>query len=165
MIDWLLGISLKSEQLHWWQMCNRALVMYIALIAIIRLGKKRSLGRTTAFDAVLMIIVGSVAARAITGGAPFIPRLMCVALLVALHWVFSGISRRSPAFGDLIKGTPTRIVNRGKIDKKAMADAHMSQDDLAEDLRKMGVEDTSGVKLAVLERDGKLSVIKSKQCS
>src|SRR5690348_7119304 len=119
MIDQLLGLSLKSEQLTWWQMCDRAFVIYICLIAIIRLGKKRSLGSATAFDVVLMIMVGSIAARTVTGGAPFGPGLVSVALLVALHWIFSAIALRSPTISDLIKGTPTKIIVGGKVDHKA----------------------------------------------
>jgi uncharacterized membrane protein YcaP (DUF421 family) len=41
-----------------------------------------------------------------------------------------------------------------------MKDAHMSKDDLAEDLRQAGVKSRSDVKEARLERSGKLSVIK-----
>src|SRR5690242_9473807 len=102
MLEQLLGLSLKSEQLSWWQMCGRAFVIYVCLIAIIRLGKKRSLGRATAFDAVLMIIIGSVAARTITGGAPFVAGLLSVALLVALHWMFSALALRSLTLSGLI---------------------------------------------------------------
>jgi uncharacterized membrane protein YcaP (DUF421 family) len=160
-IDWLLGISLKSEQLSWWQMCDRAIVMYIALIAVVRLGKKRSLGRATAFDVVLMIIVGSMAARAITGGAPFGPALAALVVVVGMHWCFSWGSLRSSRFGSLIKGSATPIIEGGKLRRKAMNAAHISDDDLEEDLREKGVETPSDVKSARLERSGRLSVIKN----
>jgi uncharacterized membrane protein YcaP (DUF421 family) len=47
-----------------------------------------------------------------------------------------------------------------KLDKRALARAHMSADDLDEDLRDKGVRLPSEVEEARLERSGKLSVIK-----
>jgi uncharacterized membrane protein YcaP (DUF421 family) len=50
----------------------------------------------------------------------------------------------------------------GKVDQEALVAAHMSDDDLAEDLRQKGVSDPEEAKLAVLERSGQVSVIKNK---
>ncbi|MGA8471394.1 MAG: YetF domain-containing protein [Pseudolabrys sp.] len=60
----------------------------------------------------------------------------------------------------LVKGTETTVIRDGKVDRKALAASHMSDDDLAEDLRQQGVEMATEVKSARLERSGKLSVIK-----
>jgi hypothetical protein len=49
-VDNVLGLSLKSEELGYGQMAARTLVMYIALIVLVRLGKKRFLASATAFD-------------------------------------------------------------------------------------------------------------------
>ena len=49
----------------------------------------------TVFDAILVIMVGSVAARALTGGAPYFPSLSELIVLVFLHWVMSALARRS----------------------------------------------------------------------
>ena len=160
-LDWLFGLSLKSEQLSSWQMCDRALLVYVALIALVRLGKKRSLGRATAFDVVLVIIIGSIAGRAITGGAPLIPALASLVVLIALHWFFSLVSERSTALSYLVKGEPTQIIKSGKVDRTALKQAHMSNDDLEEDLREKGVSKVAEVDDAYLERSGRLSVIKN----
>lgn len=156
----LLGLSLKSEQLTLLHICLRAIIVYVALIAFVRFGKKRFLGSATAFDAILVIIIGSTAARAITGDAPFFETLAGVFLLIALHWVISLIACTSPNFGALVKGNSTILIRNGRIDRKALMKAHMSPDDLEEDLRQAGVENASAVKEAQLERSGKLSVIR-----
>ena len=159
-LDQLLGLSLKSEQLGFGQMAARAFLMYLALIFIVRSGKKRFLGRATAFDVTLVILIGSIAARALTGGAPYFASLLALAILVVMHWTFSLISRSSPAFSRLIKGHSTLLVTNGRIDKKQLRSAHMSTDDLEEDLRQEGVDKLSVVQEARLERSGRLSVIK-----
>jgi uncharacterized membrane protein YcaP (DUF421 family) len=163
LIDDLLGLSLKSEQLGFGQMIARAVLMYVLLLVIVRSGKKRFLGRATAFDVILVIMIGSVAARALTGGAPFFPATLGIAALVALHWIISWIARRSKTFGGWVKGHSTTLVKDGKVLEKPLADAHMSDDDLDEDLREQGVDAVSKVKEARLERSGRLSVVKGSE--
>jgi uncharacterized membrane protein YcaP (DUF421 family) len=60
----------------------------------------------------------------------------------------------------LTKGRDTVLIRDGTIDKAALRGAHMSDDDLNEDLRQNGVASAAEVKEARLERSGKLSVIK-----
>jgi len=158
--DSVLGLSLKSEQLGYGHMAARALLMYLLLVVIVRSAKKRFLSNATAFDFILTVMIGAVAARAMTGGAPFFPATLAVVVMVLIHWVFSWAGQQSPALSGVIKGHSTVMIKSGKIQSEAMKRAHMSRDDLEEDLREKGVNDQSKVEEARLERSGKLSVIK-----
>ncbi len=158
--DFLLGLSLTAQSLTWWQICVRSAVVYVVLIVFVRFAKKRFLARVTAFDAILAIIIGATASRAITGTAPFFGALAATFVLVAMHWIFSYFGCRSPAFGDLIKGTATDIIRNGRVSREGLAYEHMSSDDLEEDLRKAGIKKLSQVARAKIERDGTLSVIR-----
>ena len=159
-IDQALGLSLKSEELGFGHMSARAFVMYVALIVVVRSAKKRFLSNATAFDFILTVMVGAIAARAMTGGAPFFASLLGLMVLVWMHWIFSMAARNSPAFSRLIKGHATVLIRDGQVDEKALRHAHMSMDDLKEDLREKGVEQPADAKDARLERSGKLSVVK-----
>jgi uncharacterized membrane protein YcaP (DUF421 family) len=139
--------------------CLRALVVYLVLIGYVRFAKKRFLSEATGFDAILVIVIGSISSRAISGTAPFIPSLAGTFVLVLVHWVISSITRNSPFLSYIAKGTDTVLIRNGKIDRKALAASHMSEDDLAEDLRQEGVETPSQVKSARLERSGRLPLI------
>jgi uncharacterized membrane protein YcaP (DUF421 family) len=130
------------------------------MVAIIRLRKKRSLGKATAFDAVLVIIVGSVAARSITGDAPLLPSLAANLVLVGLHWAISAGAMRWQWLSTLVKGSSTVLIVNGHIDRAAMAKSNISADDLDEDLRQKGIAAPENVLEARLERSGLLSVIK-----
>jgi uncharacterized membrane protein YcaP (DUF421 family) len=158
--DIALGLSLRPQQLELWQICLRAVIVYLAMIMFVRFGKKRFLSRATAFDAILVIVIGSTAARAITGNAPFFATLAAVWVLIAMHWVISYFTEGSPTLGSLVKGNTTVLVRNGRVDRQALKDAHMSPDDLDEDLREQGIDDPKKVKEARLERSGKLSVIR-----
>jgi uncharacterized membrane protein YcaP (DUF421 family) len=161
-LDAVLGLSAsKAEQLGTAQVCARAIVVYIILIGFVRLGKKRFLGQATAFDVILLIMLGSISSRAISGTAPFVASLGATLILILFHWVISYFAEFSPALGYMTKGSDTLLIKEGRVSREALKSAHMSDDDLAEDLRQRGVEKMSQVKEARLERSGKLSVIKS----
>ena len=160
-IDAWLGLSAtKAEELNSIQVSLRAVVVYLVLIAYIRLAKKRFLSQATAFDVVLVIIIGSISSRAISGTAPFFPSLAGTLVLVVVHWIVSYFTKDSKFLSYLTKGRATILIRDGKVDRKALSASHMSDDDLAEDLRQEGVESPSELKSARLERSGKLSVIK-----
>jgi uncharacterized membrane protein YcaP (DUF421 family) len=156
----ILGLSLQAQQLSSAQVAVRAFVVFFVLLAIMRLGKKRFLGQATAFDAILVIVIGSIASRAISGTAPFVPSLVGTAAVVLMHWVVSLLTRDMPALGSLLKGHSNLIVRDGIVNRQELKKAHMSRDDLDEDLRQQGVESPKDVKVARLERSGKLSVVK-----
>ena len=139
---------------------RRAVLMYVLVLAIIRLGKKRSLGRATAFDVILTIMIGSVAGRALTGGAPFFPSVAAMLVLVLVHWVISLITRNAAPLSALVKGHSTILVKNGRVIDRNLSSAHMSRDDLDEDLRQKGIQAPAEVSEARLERSGELSVIK-----
>lgn len=70
-INSLLGLD--ADNLTIWQMSLRAVVVYIAGLAMVRIGEKRFLGKSSAFDVLLSIIIGSVLSRAINGSVHFFP--------------------------------------------------------------------------------------------
>jgi uncharacterized membrane protein YcaP (DUF421 family) len=157
-----LGLGVEGKELGTGQMAVRAVVVYLATVLMVRLGKKRFMGRSSAFDVILGIMLGSVVSRAITGNAPFLPALAAAAVLLAMHWLFSALAFRSHLFGKAIKGEPRVLVRDGAPDREAMRRAHMSERDLREDLRGEGVSRLERVAEARLERSGRLSVIEAR---
>lgn len=157
-----LGLELESKDINVLQMGLRAAVVYIVTVLMVRIAKKRFMGRATAFDVILGIMMGSIVSRAVTGNAPFLPALAATAVLIAIHWLFSGIAMRWRGFGWFIKDDSLTLVRDGQIDEKAMRKSHMTERDLWEDLRGKSVSDREQVAEARLERSGSLSVIKAK---
>ena len=65
----LLGIGTEPKDLTFLQVSIRGVIVFIATLIMVRLSSKRSLAEKTAFDAVLIVIIASVLARAINGSA------------------------------------------------------------------------------------------------
>lgn len=158
LFDMLLGLGAEKD-LTALQMGGRALVVYVVTLAIIRLGKKRFMGRATAFDVIVGIVLGSIASRAITGNAPMVPALTAAAVVMALHWGFSAMAVRWEFFGKVIKGRSRLLIKDGEVDEDELCAAHMTRRDLLVAVREQGVSEVSQVSEARLERDGSVSVL------
>ncbi|HEY7529238.1 MAG TPA: YetF domain-containing protein [Gemmatimonadota bacterium] len=162
LLDALRGaLGLDEPRLGAGHMALRAVVVFVFAVALVRLGNRRFLGRSTAFDLVLGFMLGSVLSRAITGNAPFGPTLVAGGALVGLHWLLSAVAFHSHRFGVLVKGQPRDIVKDGAPDAAEMRRAHLTRRDLLEALRLgAGIDDPHVVQRAVLERNGEVSVLR-----
>jgi uncharacterized membrane protein YcaP (DUF421 family) len=159
-IDDLLGLTIDSHELEWHHMALRAVIVYVVVLAITRSGHKRFLGKGTAFDVIIGILLGSIASRAITGNAAFFPTLVACAVLVSLHAIFAWSAFRSRRFARVIEGNPVTLIRNGQKVSAALRDSDVTDEDLQEALYTQGVSDVNQVYLARLERSGKVSIVK-----
>ena len=157
-----LGIGTEPRDLTFLQVSVRGVIVFIATLIMVRLGSKRSLAEKTAFDAVFIVIIGSMLARAINGSEAFFPTLGTGFVLVFLHRLIGFAAYYSHPFGILVKGKPVVLVEDGKVQSKTMLREHISRHDLEEDMRlDAQTEDLSKIQVARLERSGDISFIKA----
>ena len=160
-ITQLLGIGVEATKLSVLQVCLRGTIVFMAGIVMLRCADKRFLSKMTALDAILGFILASMLARAVNGTAAFFPTLGGSFVLVILHRLLAYWSRRSHAFGLLIKGRSDIIVRDGALDEAAARRNRLSEHDVLENLRLNGnVAEMREVVLAVLERNGHISVVR-----
>jgi uncharacterized membrane protein YcaP (DUF421 family) len=153
-------VGSEADALLWWQVVVRAVVIYVAALAMVRLGDKRFLGKNTAFDVIIGVMLGSVVSRSITGTADLATGIAGGFTLVALHWAFAWVAFRCGWFGTLVKGSSRTLVDDGRIQWDAMRRSAISHDDLLSALRKEGgVDSLDRVRSARLERSGSVSVL------
>lgn len=158
-LDQTLGLS--ADELTWFQMILRSLVIYLAALVMVRIGEKRFLGKNTAFDVILGIILGSVVSRAINGSAAFFLTILAGFILVLAHWLFSYIAFRSDHFGNVVKGSKRQLVQEGEIQWKEMGKSNISKEDLMSAVRmETNRESLDLVQKAYLERSGDISIIR-----
>jgi uncharacterized membrane protein YcaP (DUF421 family) len=158
----LLGLGVEPKQLTFLQVSARGVIVFIAALIMVRLSSKRSLAEKTAFDAVLIVMIGSMLARVINGSEAFFPTLGTGFVLVLLHRLFDLTAYYSHSFGILVKGEPVMLVQNGGIQRKNMFWNHISKHDLEEDMRlEAKTDDLSKIQVARLERSGDISFIKA----
>jgi uncharacterized membrane protein YcaP (DUF421 family) len=160
----LLGPDGKATELTVLNISLRGFFIFLAGLAMVRIGDRRSLAQKTAFDALFIVLLGSMLSRAINGTAPFFTTIAAGIALMIVHRAFAFGAFKSHWFGKLIKGRPITLVRNGEIDREKMKQALVSEHDLDEDLHLSArTEEVSAIKLARLERSGDISFIKQEK--
>lgn len=160
-IDLLFG---EGSDLATWQMAARAAVIFFLALLLIRTSGRRSFGLQTPFDACLAVLLGAVLSRAVVGASPFWATVAAGASLAVIHRLLSLAAVRWPRIEDLVTGREIVVIRDGRLDRQAMKQALLTERNLAEAVRqKTGSADFSRVALALLERDGKITVVESQQ--
>ena len=156
----LLGLANDPKSLTFLQISLRGIVVFVAALAMVRLGDKRFMPKKTPFDAILVFILASMLARAINGSASFFPTLGGGFVLVFFHRLLAKVAFHWHGFGKLVKGNDDLLVQEGKVIKENMRKNDITERDLHEELRLNGhVNSTDDVKEARMERSGEISVI------
>ena len=155
----LFGIAEDSVDFDFWQVAARATLVYLAALVFVRLASKRFMGRNSAFDLLLGVMLGSVLSRGITGQISLLNCVAASGTLLLVHWILGAVAARFGRFGAWIKGRRRILIEDGKVDFDAMVKSHFGKEDLAEALRTHGLISPEEVRVASLERSGKVSVV------
>ena len=139
----------------------RAAVMYLALMVLFKIAGRRSLAELTTFDFVLLMIIGEATQQALVGNDFSLTNSMLVIItLIALDVGLSLLKQRSQWVQRLIDGGPTIIVENGKILHQRLRNTRLVEADIMEAARSsQGIETLEQIKFAIIERNGKISVI------
>jgi uncharacterized membrane protein YcaP (DUF421 family) len=139
----------------------RGLAVYLFVYVIFRILGKRSLSEITTFDFVLLLIISETTTNALIGeDFSLIGCFIMVCTLVGVDYLFSVIKNKSKWFEVVSEGAPLVIVDHGKPLTKRMEKSRVDEEDVLEAAREMhGLERMNQIKYAVLERDGKISII------
>jgi uncharacterized membrane protein YcaP (DUF421 family) len=157
-----LGLDKTGQELTAEQMVLRACVIYLFTLFVVKLGKRRFLGKNSELDMVMIIILGSVISRGINGSAAFFPTLGASIALVLMHRASAWLACRSDKFSRLFEGDSILLVSHGTIDWQQMRKHDISENDLYVALRQaLNIDDLKKAKAIYLEPNGKFSVVKT----
>jgi uncharacterized membrane protein YcaP (DUF421 family) len=152
-----------GDQLDPLQMSIRAVVMFVIMLAEVRLGGARIFGKKSSFDNVVAIMLGAVAARGIVGASPFWSTVVACAVLVAVHRLIAWGLVQHEGFGRLLKGRPVCLYRDGRVVKANLARTTISESDLQESLRLETRSDgLERVSEARMETNGRISFIEKR---
>ena len=137
----------------------RTVIIYLVLIAAMRIMGKRQLGELQPVELVVTLLISDLAAVPMQeSGMPLMVGLIPIFILVALELLLSGLMLKLPWFSRLISGNPIVLVDNGKLIQKSLKQLRLTLDDLMETLRQQNVFDIRDVQYAIAETNGKISV-------
>lgn len=142
----------------------RGTLAFFSLLTLARLLGKRQVSQLTFFDYVVGISIGSIAAN-LTVNLEMETMQGWVGLLTWAFWalVIGIVSLYSRNWRSVLDGEPTVVVQNGQILETNLRQSNYNVDDLRMQLRNNSVFSMADVEFAVLEPNGKLSVLKKSQ--
>ncbi len=137
----------------------RTILLYLVLIAVIRLMGKRQIGQMEPMEFVVTMLVANLAAVPMQdGGIPLVSGLVPIVTVLGVELVLSHLSMRSIRLRKLLCGKPVILMENGKILQKQLRRTGVTLDELTSHLRQHNILDPRTVQYAILETDGNLSV-------
>ena len=143
-----------------WNLLFRGLVVYLAILLLLRLAGKRQMGQTTPTEFVALLLISNAVQNAMNAGDNSLTGgLILAVVLVLCSWIISWLTYRSKKARQLFEGTPTLLIHHGKILDVNLTKERVTHSDLISLLRRQGIHELPRVQSAVLESDGSLSVL------
>lgn len=138
----------------------RGLAVYVLVLAVIRVLGKRTVGNFTAFDLLVALMLGEVVDEMIYGDVNFAQGAVAILVIAGAKYATAWLSYSSPRMNRILEGKPTPILRDGKLLRKGLRHELMHEREALAGLRLHGVRDMREVKLALMEVDGELSVLR-----
>lgn len=138
----------------------RTIIIYVLLIVVMRLMGKRQIGELEVSDLITTFLISEIASLPITDTElPLSHAIVPIVILLTLEVSIATLLARFPKFKKLATARPSILIKDGDICQKAMSDARLSFDELLSELRSQSVDNISQIKYAILEQNGKITVI------
>ena len=139
---------------------GRAVAVYVLILVTVRALGKRTVGNFSAFDLLVALMLSEVVDEIIYADVEFLEGTVAIVVIGGLAYADAWLVYLSRTMRRLIEGTPTTVVRDGEFDRGGMRRERMNETDVLGHLRMQGVHDMREVRLAVVEIDGSLSVLK-----
>lgn len=139
----------------------RAAVIYVFVYLLLRALGKRELGELTAFELVLLFVVGDLVQQSITqNDSSITAAVLAIGTIAMLILLQSYAVFRWRKARNLLEGEPVVVLLDGRAIEPALRSQRMTFEDLQSSARAEGIADLADVRAAILENEGKLSFIK-----
>lgn len=142
----------------------RTVIFYFLVTLAVRLMGKRQIGELQPTELVVTILVSELAAIPMQDvSVPIMTGIITIFGLVVLEILVSVLEMKSKWARRLLSGKPVLVVSGGEIDQKALRKLRFTVDDFLEELRQVDVFRLDEIAYAIVETNGKISVIKKPQ--
>ena len=137
----------------------RTILLYLILIAVIRLMGKRQIGQMEPSEFVVTMMVANLATIPMEDdGIALFAGLVPIATILGVELVLSYLNLKSSKLRRLLCGKPVILIENGTILQQNLRKTRITLDELTGHLREKDVLDLQAVQYAILETNGNLSV-------
>lgn len=139
----------------------RTILLYIVIIIAIRIMGKRQISEMQTSELVITLLMSNIASIPMQDtDQSMLSGIIPIMVLLVCEISISYLMLKRTKIRSLICGKPVIIIDNGKIDRDAMIQLRISTEDMYEQLRQKDIFDIKEVAYAIIETNGKLSVMK-----
>lgn len=125
---------------------------------------KRQISDLQTSELVVTLLISNIAAIPMQNtGQPLVSGVVPIVVLICLEVTVSILMLKNSKFRKLICGSPIVIINNGKLLQNELKTLRMSTEDLFESLRQLDIFSIEDVQFAIVETNGKISVLKKSE--
>lgn len=137
-----------------------AVVVYAALIALLRVTGKRTTSKMNSFDWVVTVALGSMVSTVIlVEEVPLVEGVVGIAALVSLQYIVAWVAARSTPFQKIVKASPRLLYYREGFDEEALREERLSREEVVAAVRGQGFASMDEISAVVLETNADLSIL------
>lgn len=138
----------------------RAAAAYFILLFAVRLIGRRTASMLAPFDMVVLFLFAGTMMSAVLGNDHSLVAGISALFSIGLsHVLVSLLKQRFSWFGRLVDGTPVVVYEQGHWHDNRMRRLRMLEQDVMTAVRQRGLMRLDQVRYAIVERDGKVSIV------
>jgi uncharacterized membrane protein YcaP (DUF421 family) len=139
----------------------RALLIYGFLVVAFRLAGKRELGQSNTLDLAVLLLVANAVQNGVIGSDNTVTgAVIGAATLMAANTAVSRMAYLSPLLATVLEGSPTTLIENGKLRQSSLRHENISLPELRSIARRQGFPDLAAVHTAILETNGVVSMFR-----
>lgn len=147
----------------WWDLMVRGIVVYLFLIALLRITGKRQVGQLAPFDLVLLLVLSNAVQNSMNGGDnSLIGGIISAVTLVSINYCVGLATFHSKRLEAIVEGRPEILIHNGKIYEDVVARAKLTHHELLAAMRQQGCDRFDEIHSAILENNGSISIVRRK---
>jgi uncharacterized membrane protein YcaP (DUF421 family) len=133
----------------------RPMIVYIFLVAVLRVFGKRELAQLNPFDLVVLLSLSNTVQNAIIGNDVSVTGgLIGAFTLLATNYLVVRFLFRHRRLDQLVEGKPTVLIQRGKLNTRAMARELLTESELITVVRRQGFKSLKEIDRCLLDPSG-----------
>jgi uncharacterized membrane protein YcaP (DUF421 family) len=137
----------------------RPIIVYLALILLLRIFGKRELAQLNPFDLVVLLSLSNTVQNALIGNDNSVSGGLIGALaLLGINWLVVRALYSSPRLERVITGTDRVLILDGEVDRKALREEVISSDELLAVIHRQGFDDFDEVQECTITTNGSFYV-------
>ena len=156
---WSNMFVLDHEKVTWVEKIIRPILVYAALVFLLRLFGKRELGQLNPFDLVVLLSLSNTVQNAIIGDDNSVSGGIVGAIaLLGINYTMAWFKYRSRWFESFIEGKPRTLIENSKIDEDAVKKELLTKEDLDTIAHKQGLDSAEDIEKCVIDPNGSFLV-------